>query len=93
MLIFNKNASPVLIVNYTCCLLQVSAKCQRAATGLFASNDSCAQAFTTIPDNTDDRVSFEQADHALDAVCGTTGCKSRMIDFADSCLSVSVYTL
>lgn len=67
--------------------ISVSAKCKRAANELVASNDSCAQAFVTIPDNVNDRISFEQADRALDAVCGTTGCRNRVINFADSCLS------
>ena len=83
--------SPVLIVNCLLFVLQVSAKCKRATNELVASNDSCAQAFVTIPDNVNDRISFEQADRALDAVCGTTGCRNRVINFADSCLSVSVY--
>ena len=64
-----------------------------AANDLFSSNDSCTQAFTTIPDNITANISFEQADRALDTVCGAIGCKNRVIDFTDSCLPVSVYTL
>ena len=64
-----------------------------AADELFASNDSCTQAFAAIPDNITANISFEQVDRALDTVCGVVGCKNRVIDFVESCVSVSVHTL
>ena len=60
-----------------------------ATVELFGPNDDCANTFSVLPNNTDDRISFDMANVALNTVCGTVGCRSRISNFTNRCLPVS----
>ena len=56
---------------------------------LFGPGENCARYAAVLPRNTTHRISFQQADDAMDVVCGTPGCSNRVNNFAEHCLPVS----
>ena len=60
-----------------------------AIVDLHGPGDDCARNAALLPQNLTRRIPFQQADDAMNIVCGTPGCSDRVNNFAVQCLPVS----
>ena len=65
-----------------------------SAFDLLGRNDDCANSIFTIASNLSiegsENISFNVVDRASNNLCGVTGCRERVLTFADDCLPVSI---